>query len=212
MRKFILALVALGLVLGATSAPAQQVHPAIITKQAKWVVWGPNGATGSESDTTMLSAVQDTTAAIYIGDYAFGANGLTVGPGAFTAMNALKITAIAEGLCDNVDSLYFRVEHSIDGKHWNQVVAAQDQNQTAGAIAGYDQGVTTLGTTTPCQIAFWAKADQDLADGAPATTAAGTAFAWSPFIRIFVRTLASDVFNNVRLYVSYPGFRQVTGR
>ena len=214
MRKFLAALavvLALGVVV-ASNATAE-FQAAIVTKKANWPVWGPTGTVGTASDTSAAfdGAVQDTTGAIYIGDMAFGQTGLTVGPGAFTAMNALKVTLVADGLCDNVDSLYYRIEHSIDGQHWIQGTAANNLNNLTGVIAGVDQGNTVVGTTNNCELTFFVKADLDLADGtAPATAATfNTAWAWAPFIRVVIRSMASDVFLNTKLWVSYPGFREV---
>lgn len=210
MKRFITALLTAALCIGVFGVASAEFAPVIITKQAKWQTWGPDGAVGTKADTTNLDgAVQDTTEAIYIGDMAFGSTGLTVGPGAFTAMNALKVTIVATGVADNVDSAYYRVEHSPDGSHWTVPVVGNNLNTMTGVISGIDQGNAATGTTVNNCLSFFVKADLDVADGVAATGVISTYWAWAPFIRIIYRNMASDVFQGAKLFVSYPGFREV---
>ena len=207
-RRIFTALLVAALGVGVFGAATAQV-PVIITKAAQWGTWGPNGVV-AVIDTAMLDgAATDTTAAIYIGDMAFGSTGHTVGPGATTPMNALKVMVTGNGVADNVDSVYYRIEGSPDGVHWTSVLAAEALNNQIGAIAGIDQGNAAAGTTVNNCVTFWVKADMDAVDAASGTAAIfNAAWAWSPYIRIFFRTLASDVWKAGKLYVSYPGFRE----
>ena len=208
MRRLIAALLTLGLcftLFGTASA----VHgPVLVVKQAKWAVWGPTGAV-SEADTAAFSgAMVDTTGPIYIGDMMlWNPAGGTVST---TESNILKVTVVGNGIADNVDSVYYRVEHSVDGSHWIQVLAAEALNNQIGAIAGIDQGNGAAGTTVNNSVSFFITADPDqVSDGASGTAAINNNAWWlSPYIRIFFRTLASDTFLAAKLFVSYPGWRE----
>lgn len=209
MRKFLALAIMAGLCIAIPASA--EYDPIIVTKQAKWQTWGPVGPAGVSRDTTLLDgAGVDTTAAIYIGDMNLSAGGLTTGPGATTAMNGIKVFITGDGVADDVDSLYYRIEQSPDGNHWTAATAAQDQNIVQGVIAGFDQGNATAGTTVNNCLTFFIKLDQDVVDGGSTTAATfNTSWAWAPFIRIHIRTLASDVFKAARLFVSYPGYREV---
>jgi hypothetical protein len=209
IRSFITALLTTALCVGVFGAAfgQQGPSPVIVTKRAKWATWGPNGPVGTQADTAMLDgAATDTTGPIYIGDMAF-----LSGPAAVssTPSYGMKISVIGNGVADNVDSVYYRIEGSPDGNHWTLVLAAEALNNQIGAIAGIDQGNATAGTTTGNCVSWFVRIDPDqVVDGASATAALfNHAWVWSPYIRIFFRTLASDVWKAGELYVSYPGFR-----
>lgn len=207
-RKYLAALVALALCVGVFGTANAEKGPVLVVKHAKWATWGPSGVV-AEADTAAFSgAMVDTTGPIYIGDMVF-ANpaGGTVST---TESNILKVTVVGNGVADNVDSVYYRVEASVDGSHWTQVLAAEALNNQIGAIAGIDQGNAAAGTTVNNQIQFFITADPDqVSDGASGTAALFNNAWWlSPYIRIFLRTLGSDTFLAAKLFVSYPGFRE----
>ena len=209
MKRIITALLAAVLCVAVHSTASAEKFPVIVTKLAKWGVYGPTGVTGTLSDTTHFNgAMSDTTAPIYIGDMAFfNPAGGTVST---TENNILKVTIIGNGVADNVDSVYYRIESSVDGNHFTSVLAAEHNNNQIGAIAGIDQGNGTAGTTVNNQLQFFVTIDPDqVSDGASGTAAIFNNSWWmSPYIRIFIRTLASDDFKAASLYVSYPGYRE----
>lgn len=209
MRKTLTALVALALCVGVFGAANGASNPVLVTKSAKWATWGPNGIVGTPADTAMLDgAAVDTTGPIFIGDMALGA-AVNSGTAATAPAYGLKVTVTGNGVADNVDSVYYRIEGSVDGVHWTQVLAAEALNNQVGAIAGIDQGNAAAGTTVNNAISFFVRVDPDqVVDGGSGTAAIfNHSWLWSPYIRIFFRTLASDVWKAGRLYVSYPGFR-----
>ena len=222
MKRLLGALLTGVLLLSAVSAFAQVgPTPQIITKKAKWATWINVVSTAnpraiiesSSSDTTTFTGADatDTTAAIFIGDYAFGSSGHTVGPGGTTAMNALKVMIVADGIADDVDSVYYQIDHSPDGLHWAGVSAtAAYQNSWTGVIAGTDpeSGVVGGSVARNC-ISFFVKADMDIADGTVIATGAPVHWAWAPFIRIRIKMddTSTNEFKAAQLYIAYPGYR-----
>lgn len=193
---------------GMREGPSEPLEPKIITKQGRWQTWGPNGAVGAAADTAMLDgAAQDTTAAIDISDFDY-LGGLAVGPGGFTPMAAVRVSVVGTGVMDNVDSVYYRVEQSPDGIHWQVPAATENLNTMTTILAGFDQGNAAVGTTVNNLVSFEALVDMDAAD-----VASGSAINWNTgwglqrYIRIVFRTLASDVLKGARLFVSYPAYR-----
>lgn len=208
IRRITTALLTAALCIGVFGAASAEKGSVLVVKQAKWATWGPSGVV-SETDTAAFDgAVVDTTGPIYIGDMAF--SNIAGGTVSTTENNILKVTVIGNGVADNVDSVYYRVESSIDGNHWVQVLAANALNNQIGATAGIDQGNAAAGTTVNNAVQFFITQDPDqVSDGASGTAALFNNAWWlSPYIRIFFRTLASDVFLAAKLYVSYPGFRE----
>lgn len=208
MARIFAALIALALCVGVFGAAYAQV-PVLVTKSAKWAVWGPNGIVGTPTDTAAFSgAMVDTTGPIYIGDMSL--SNIAGGTVSTTENNILKVTVVAQGIADNVDSVYYRIEHSPNGVNWVSVLAANTLNNMVGAIAGIDQGNAAAGTTVNNAVSFFITQDPDqVSDGASGTAAIFQNAWWlSPYIRIFFRTLASDTFLGARLYVSYPGIRE----
>lgn len=216
MKRLLTALLAAVLCFAVTSTASAEYAPIIVTKTAKWVTWGPLGPAGTPSDTSAnmsTAGAIDTTAAIYIGDMAFGSTGLTVGPGAFTAMNAIAVWLTSDGSNDNVDSVYYVIEKSIDGIHWVANVAAEEAKFT-GALCGWDQGAGTAGANVVSSgLAFWVKVDADLIDGgAASTSAAPTAWQFAPYIRFKIKSDIAGTawtYNAMKLHVSYPGYKEV---
>ena len=203
----VLLLVALGIsVFG--SAWAQHA-PVLVTKSARWATWGPNGAVAFADTALLDGAVVDTTEGIYIGDMAF-AGSVAGGAAATAPVGMLKVSVIGLGVADNVDSVYYRIEGSPDGTHWTSVLAAEALNNQIGAIAGIDQGAGTAGTTVNNCVSFFVRTDTDQVQDGASGTAALFNHAWvlSPYIRIFFRTLASDIWKAGKLFVSYPGYRE----
>jgi hypothetical protein len=208
MKKILTALV-IALCVGVFGTAFCEYAPVIITKPAKWVTWGPNGPTGATADTAMLDgAGTDTTAAIYIGDMSFHAGPTTA---ATAPSYGMKISVVGNGVADNVDSVYYRIEGSPNGVHWTLVLAAEALNNQIGAIAGIDQGNAAVGTTTGNCVSWFVRIDPDQVVDGGSGTAAIFNHSWflSPYIRIFFRTLASDVWKAGTLYVSYHGFREI---
>lgn len=214
MRKFLAALLTAALSVIAVSPASAERALVTVTKSAKWATWGPNGLAGS-SDTTNFAgaAAVDTTAAIDIRDLNVAAGGMVTGPGAVTAMNGLKVWLVAEGIADDVDSLYYKIDTSPDGSHWVTTAGGTNaKNGRTGVIAGYDQGNGTAGTTVNNCVSFQIKWDTDDADGAKgAGTGNNTPWMYSPFIRIIIWTdeTSTNAFYAARLYVSYTGSREV---
>lgn len=215
MKRLITALLAAVLcIVVSTAAYAQQPAPVTVVKLAKWGVWGPNGITGTLADTTHLAGADgtDTTAAIYIGDMNFSAGGLVTGPGATTAMNGIKVFLTGDGIADDVDSVYYKIDQSPDGVHWLAWnTAATTQNMWVGAIAGVDQANGTSGTTVNNCLGFFIKVDQDVVDAGSGTAATwNSAWGWAPYVRIHIKLddTSTNEFKAARLFVAYPGYRE----
>lgn len=209
-KKLMVGLLSAVLLVGVVGVAGAERGPVLVVKQGKWATWGPEGVVGIPADTANFSgAMVDTTGPIYIGDMVF--SNIAGGTVSTTENNILRVDIVGSGIADNVDSLYYRVESSTDGVHWVQVLAANALNNQIGAIAGIDQGNGTAGTTVNNALSFFITQDPDqVSDGASGTAAIFNNGWWlAPYIRIFVRTLASDVFYAAKLFVSYPGSREV---
>lgn len=209
IRKTLPVLLLAALGFGVFGSASAQHAPVLVTKSARWATWGPNGAV-AYADTAMLDgAAVDTTEGIYVGDMAFSGS-VAGGSAATTPVALLKVTVTGNGVADNVDSVYYRIEGSPDGVHWTQVLAAEALNNQIGAIAGIDQGNAAAGTTVNNAVSFFVRTDPDQVQDGASGTAALFNHAWvlSPYIRIFFRTLASDVWKAGKLFVSYPGYRE----
>ena len=200
------------LTLGATQAFAKD--PRMIVKNVQWVTWGPSGPSGTATDTSLTlydgANDVDTTAAIFIGDLAWDL--LTPKGGAASVVQGgIKVFITSDGSVDDVDSLYYAVEHSPDGVHWNRqtgLIAAGSVGWK-GALAGQDQGGSIVDVAGNC-LSFNIQFDADDPDGTKTTQVAEIGqWYYCPYIRLQILTddTSTNVLHAPRVRVAYLSYQ-----
>jgi hypothetical protein len=213
MRRFLLALLACAVTLGAlapsVNAQGSAIYPSVQVKQLKWKDW--NDPALAMSDTTFLNGAyaEDTTEAISTSDWSW------MGPGAGTAgttnLFVGRVGALATTYIDSLtDTVYVHVEQSFDGIKWS--TGATPLKVQASTVFGHvstgiaDNSLLSAPTANFNQAPF-------VCLNAPllTTEAAGanvlTAGYWrgAPFLRFRVRTSTASgaKISGLKFFVTY---------
>jgi len=213
MKRWLTLLVVCALALTASQAFAQKV-PKLVTKNVGWGTWGPAGLASTKQDTSQTAFVGandvDTTAAVFIGDMAWDL-AFPRGGAASAVQGGLKVSIVSDGSMDDIDSLYYAVEHSVDGIHWNRQTGLIAAGSVAwkGVLAGQDQGGSVVDVGGNC-LSFNVVFDADDPDGTKGTQVAEIG-QWylTPFIRFHILTddTAGNALYAPRLFVTYLAYQ-----
>ena len=211
MRKIFGALLIAALGVSMFGAANAEQRYRLVTKKVQFGTWGPSGIIASslqDTSQTIYSGANDvdTTAAIDLSNYAWEMTAVTSGA-ASVIQTGLKVWVVSDGAMDAVDSLYYAIECSPDGVHWNR----QDGLIAAGSVGwkgvkvGQDQDGNVNVIANNC-VSFNVSVDADAVNGNSVTQVAGLG-EWylSPFVRLQILTDddSGNLIGAARVFVTY---------